>query len=66
MVEEIEILLPHNGWEPRDDQISLRDYLEDGGRRAVEVAPQRQTPAGQKKPPEGGVRSGLTGEGPKS
>jgi len=33
--------LPHNGWEPRDDQIALWDYLENGGKRAVEVAHRR-------------------------
>ncbi len=33
--------LPHNGWEPRDDQIALWDYLENDGKRAVEVAHRR-------------------------
>ena len=33
--------LPHNGWEPRDDQMALWDYLENGGKRAVEVAHRR-------------------------
>lgn len=33
----MEINLPHN-WKPRDDQMSLWNYLENGGLRAVEVA----------------------------
>jgi phage terminase large subunit len=41
MIEEIEIPLPANGWYPRDDQMALWDYLENGGKRAVEVAHRR-------------------------
>jgi len=33
--------LPHNGWEPRDDQMRLWDYLENGGKRAVAVMHRR-------------------------
>ena len=35
------IELPHNGWEPRDDQMDLWEYLQAGGLRAVEVAHRR-------------------------
>lgn len=35
------IVLPYNGWEPRDDQMDLWNYLENGGKRAVEVAHRR-------------------------
>ncbi len=36
-----EITLPHNGWQPRPDQMALWEYLEAGGTRAVEVAHRR-------------------------
>lgn len=35
------ITLPHNGWEPRDDQMPLWEYLQGGGLRAVECAHRR-------------------------
>lgn len=35
------IELPHNGWEPRYDQMNLWEYLQGGGTRAVEVAHRR-------------------------
>jgi hypothetical protein len=35
-----EIILPNN-WEPRDDQFPLWEYLQNGGKRAVEVAHRR-------------------------
>ena len=37
----ISIELPYNGWEPRDDQMRIWDYLENGGLRAVEVSHRR-------------------------
>jgi hypothetical protein len=37
----VKIELPAYGWEPREDQIALWDYLENGGLRAVEVAHRR-------------------------
>lgn len=38
---KIQIKLPHNGWKPRADQMNLWSYLENGGKRAVEVAHRR-------------------------
>jgi phage terminase large subunit len=35
------VRLPHNGWKPRDYQLPLWTYLENGGKRAVEVAHRR-------------------------
>jgi phage terminase large subunit len=41
-MEEFDKLpLPHNGWVPRTDQLGLWGYLENGGKRAVEVAHRR-------------------------
>jgi len=36
-----EIVLPANTWEPRDDQLPLWEYLQEGGLRAVECAHRR-------------------------
>lgn len=36
-----EIILPHNNWEPRPDQLPMWTYLEQGGKRAVEVTHRR-------------------------
>jgi len=33
--------LPHNGWQPRDDQMDLWEYLQGGGLRAAECAHRR-------------------------
>lgn len=33
--------LPHNGWQPRDDQMDLWEYLQEGGLRAVVCAHRR-------------------------
>lgn len=41
MADEILLPLPHNGWVPRQDQIPLWGFLENGGLRAVEVAHRR-------------------------
>lgn len=41
MVEELSLPLPHGGFEPRDDQMALWDYLENGGKRAVAVCHRR-------------------------
>lgn len=35
------IVLPHNNWRPRADQMALWNYLEGGGTRAVEIAHRR-------------------------
>lgn len=35
------IQIPNNGWKPRPDQMNLWSYLENGGKRAVEVAHRR-------------------------
>lgn len=35
------IELPNNNWQPRDDQMDLWEYLQDGGLRAVECAHRR-------------------------
>ena len=37
----MEVKLPNNNWRPRDDQMPLWSYLENGGKRAVEVAHRR-------------------------
>jgi len=37
----MDLELPHNGWEPRDDQMDLWEYLQGGGLRAVECAHRR-------------------------
>jgi len=37
----MQVKLPNNGWTPRPDQMALWSYLENGGRRAVEVAHRR-------------------------
>jgi phage terminase large subunit len=39
--EDSQLYLPAHGWEPRDDQVLLWDYLENGGLRAVEVCHRR-------------------------
>ena len=36
-----DIVLPHNNWRPRADQMALWNYLEGGGTRAVEIAHRR-------------------------
>lgn len=36
----VEIILPNN-WTPRQDQMKLWAYMENGGKRAVEVAHRR-------------------------
>lgn len=41
MVTMPAVELPHNGWRPRRDQRALWTYLEQGGKRAVEVAHRR-------------------------
>ena len=37
----MELILPHNNWRPRDDQMDLWEYLQAGGLRAVECAHRR-------------------------
>ena len=37
----MEITIPNNNWKPRPDQMPLWSYLENGGKRAVEVAHRR-------------------------
>jgi len=37
----MDLELPHNGWQPRDDQMDLWEYLQEGGLRAVECAHRR-------------------------
>ncbi len=37
----MDLELPYNGWEPRDDQMDLWEYLQSGGTRAVECAHRR-------------------------
>jgi phage terminase large subunit len=35
------VTIPNNGWKPREDQLPLWAYLENGGKRAVQVAHRR-------------------------
>ena len=37
----MDLILPHNNWRPRDDQMDLWEYLQGGGLRAVECAHRR-------------------------
>jgi len=37
----MDLELPHNNWQPRDDQMALWEYLQAGGLRAVECAHRR-------------------------
>lgn len=41
MADDILMPLPHAGWFPREDQVPLWDYLENGGTRAVDVCHRR-------------------------